>query len=99
MRNETIGVIDAALRTDGSITELDRSRLVMQLKDGLPATVPDRILRRQEVARLLGRSPKSVDRLAVMGTIRKVVFPGCKRAAGYRMNDIASLIAGHGGEV
>ena len=97
MRNETLGIVDAALLSDGSVTEAERSRLVKLLRDGLPDTVPDRILRRQEVARLLGRSAKAVDRLAAMGVIEKIVFPGCKKSPGYRMSDIKALIAGpHG---
>lgn len=55
---------------------------------------PDRIVRRSEAARLLGRSTKSIDRLTARGVLRKVTFPRCQRAAGFRMSDIAKLIAG-----
>ena len=54
----------------------------------------DRLVRRSEVARLLGRSQKTVDRLAGQGVLQRVVFPSHKRAAGFRLSDIASLIAG-----
>lgn len=63
----------------------------------LPApaeSAPARIIRRMEVARRLGRSPRAVDRLAAEGALRKVLLPGRTRAAGFRESDVAALIAG-----
>lgn len=58
---------------------------------------PDRIVRRSEAARLLGRSTKSIDRLTAKGVLRKVTFPRCQRAAGFRLSDIQKLIASASG--
>jgi hypothetical protein len=52
----------------------------------------DRILRRGEVARLLARSPRAVDRLAADGVLRRVTLPGRARAAGFRLHDVQTLI-------
>ena len=99
MQEATMGLVEAVLRTDGTVGKSDRKRLVGLLRDKptdgcqVPA---DRLLRRAEVARLLGRSPKSVDRLATAGVIQKVTFPGYQRGAGYRASDIARLVAGEG---
>lgn len=54
---------------------------------------PDRILRRSEVGRLLGRSPKTIDRLSEKGVLQRVRFPNCVNAAGYRLSDVERLIA------
>jgi predicted DNA-binding transcriptional regulator AlpA len=57
----------------------------------------DRLLRRAEAAQMLGRGVKTVDRMAARGVLQKVTFPHGKRAAGFRMSDIARLI-GRGAE-
>ncbi len=54
---------------------------------------PDRIVRRSEAGLLLGRSPKTVDRLAEQGILQRVWFPNRKNAAGYRLSDLERLIA------
>ena len=53
----------------------------------------DRIVRRSEVARLLSRSPKTIDRLAERGVLMRVRFPHYQRSAGYRLSDIKKIIA------
>jgi predicted DNA-binding transcriptional regulator AlpA len=58
----------------------------------VPAT--DRLLRRGEVAAMLARSPRAVDRLAVDGTLPKFTLPGRLRAAGFRLADVQRLIGG-----
>lgn len=52
---------------------------------------PDRILRRPEVARLLGLSVKRVDQLAQRGILSRVVLTGTNRAIGYREADIRAI--------
>jgi len=58
------------------------------------APEPDRIVRRGEVARLLARSQRFVDRLAHDGTLARVKLPGRHRGAGFRLSAVQSLIAG-----
>ncbi len=54
----------------------------------------DRIIRRNEAARLLARSPRAVDYLSAAGHLEKVTLPGHSRAAGFRLSDVQSLIGG-----
>ena len=94
MQTTTIEAMMAILRSDGTVNPADRQRLAGLLRgetNGEP--MQDRILRRSEAARLLGRSPKSVDRLAMAGLLKKVRFGTYKRSAGFRMSDVARLIA------
>jgi predicted DNA-binding transcriptional regulator AlpA len=55
---------------------------------------PDRILRRGEVARLLARSDRAIDRLAADGILQKVKLPGRRRCCGFRLSDVLSMIGG-----
>jgi hypothetical protein len=65
-----------------------------------PPTMPvDRIVRRDEVGRMLGRSPRTVDRLARTGILRRVMFRGHTRGAGYSYSEIQRLVTGKGGAV
>jgi hypothetical protein len=57
-----------------------------------PAPSPDRILRRGQVAELLARSPRAVDRLAADGILHKVKLPGRRRHCGFRLSDVLSMI-------
>jgi hypothetical protein len=54
----------------------------------------NRILRRPEAARILGRSPRAVDYLVSSGALRKIVFPGHTRGSGFRLSDVQALIGG-----
>jgi hypothetical protein len=96
MQKETLGIIEAVLRTDSTISQPERDRLVSVVQAGLTGREPpqDRLVRRGEVARLLARSTKTIDRLADRGILKRVVFPTCKRGAGFRLSQIANLIAG-----
>jgi predicted DNA-binding transcriptional regulator AlpA len=99
MQTATIAAVMAALaalEADGTVGDGHRQRLAALLQGGLAdgAAAQDRILRRHEAARLLGRSPKSVDRLAAAGVIQRVTFPGHIRAAGFRLSDVNALVAG-----
>ena len=93
MQTNTISLIDAILRSDGSISQGDRHRVLATLKDET-ADGMDRLLKRAQAAKLLGRSPRAIDRLVERGVLKRVVFPASKRAAGYRASDVARLIAG-----
>ena len=95
MQEATMEALKAILRTDGSVTPAERQRMARLLRGGTDCEhTQDRILRRAEAARMLGRCPKAVDRLAAAGLLPKVTFGGYKRAAGFRLSDVARLIAG-----
>ena len=97
MQYETMRIVDSVLRSDDTISQAERARLISVAQTGLVADgdpSQDRLVRRAEAARLLSRSLKSVDRLAERGILKRVVFPSCKRGAGFRLSQIASLIAG-----
>lgn len=101
MQEATAGLVDAVLRSDRTVDGVERRRLVGLLlekpAEGGQAT-PDRLLRRREAAGLLGRSTKTVDRLASAGVLRRVKFPGYQRGAGFRLSDVERLISEGKGE-
>ena len=95
----TIEIIKATVKADPQATPADRANLLAFLRNGgnvetTPASpAENRLLRRIEAARLLGRSARTVDELAQQGILSKVKLPGRKRAAGFRYADVAALIA------
>lgn len=102
MNETTIEVIKTIINGDPSVNAADKARLLKLVHDGgadaaSDPLLRDRLVRRAEVARLLGRSASSVDRLVRSGILAKVVFPGRQRSAGFRLSDVTSLIDGHGG--
>lgn len=64
-----------------------------------PTLTVDRIVRRAEAGRILGRSPRTIDRLARTGILRRVMFRGHTRGAGYSYSEIQRLVTGKGGAV
>jgi hypothetical protein len=90
--------VEAVLKTDSSIDPKTRARILSRLDQNgdepeHPPEQPDRIIRRDEAARLLGRSCRGVDMLTRQGHLRKVKFPGRQRAAGFRLSDLSEFIA------
>lgn len=99
MNETTIEVIRTIINGDPSVDAADKARLMKLVGDGGAdaATDPllrDRLVRRAEVARLLGRSASSVDRLVRSGILEKVVFKGRQRSAGFRLSDVTELVSG-----
>lgn len=52
----------------------------------------ERILRRREAGERLGVSLRTVDLLAAQGILKKMKFPGRRRACGFRACDVSRLI-------
>ncbi|MDO9542935.1 MAG: hypothetical protein Q7J98_11530 [Kiritimatiellia bacterium] len=78
----------------GQLSAQDRIEF-MREQSTLPAEVrADRLLRRGEVARRLGCTPRTVDALGRAGTLHRVRLPGRVRGAGFRESEIAALIGG-----
>lgn len=67
---------------------------ILQEECAVSAPVENRIVRRVEAAKILGRSTRAVDYLVAQGALEKVMFPGHLRGAGFRMSDITTLIGG-----
>ena len=75
-----------------TLPQAARARIVQECS--IPTPVENRILRRPEAARLLGRSPRAVDYLVASGALPRVTFPGHQRGAGFRYSDLMQLIGG-----
>jgi hypothetical protein len=97
MRDTTIRMIRIHLQVDDSITPAERERLMRRLgaptSSETPTPPTDRLLRRAEAGRMLGRSVKTVDRWASTGILRRIVVPSRRRAAGFLMSDLNALIS------
>ncbi len=93
MLPSTREAISAILRTDPSISTATRAAFLQSLtRPGTDRPPTDEILRVPEVARILSRTPRSVHQLAQRGILRKVVFPGSTRSAGFRRSDVERLL-------
>lgn len=73
-----------------------RIRLVRDLaKEITPARMDsNRIMRRAEASKVLGRSTRAIDLLAKQGHLKKVHFPGRTRSGGFLAADVFALIGG-----
>lgn len=106
MMSATLEAIRAILRADPSVTPADRATILAavrnhgktDVKQASVGATEARILHRAEVAKRLGCSLRSVDNIARQGVVRKVFFPGRKRAWGFRLADIEMLIASEGND-
>jgi len=74
-----------------------RAKLIRELLAELPDERQDateRIVRRGECAKLLGRSLRGVDLLREQGHLKPVTMPGRERGAGFKLSDVMALIGG-----
>ncbi len=96
MQTTTLEIVRSALKADPSLAPAERQDILAALRnrDREPGQPADRLLRPAEVARILGRSVRSVHMLARDGVLRKVSFPGRARAAGFRQSDVLALLSG-----
>jgi len=80
----------------GTLSPTVKAKLLRELTAETAPThpEPERILRRVEVARLLGRSLRAVDLLREQGHLKPVTLPGRIRGAGFRLSDVTALIEG-----
>jgi len=96
----TTDAIRAMLKADPTVTPDERRGLLAAIRNyGRAEPTPEAplapaagILRRREVATLLKRSDRAVDRMATEGILSKVTLPGRKRACGFRASEIHGLI-------
>jgi hypothetical protein len=104
MLSTTIDTIKAVLRADHTITASERNEILVALRRGprrpavdTPPACP-RLLRPAKAAELIGCSTRLIHRLAAEGHLRKSRFPGRKRSAGIREEDVFSLITATAGK-
>jgi hypothetical protein len=76
-----------------------KAKLIRELLAELPEErqdVTERIVRRKEVAKLLGRSLRAVDLLRSQNILHPITMPGRVRSTGFRLSDVMALISGKG---
>ncbi len=101
MLETTLKLITAALNTDASLSAIDRLKLAQlirtsgSVKNQSPPERVVRLIRRQEVAKRMACSLRTVDKLANSGVLPKRTLPGRVRASGFLESDVDTLIAGH----
>ena len=89
--------VKAVLAADQTVSEIERSKIlerIFRADDGGEnrPSEPDRILRRDAVAKMLARSTRGVDLLARQGLLKKVRLPNRQRAAGFRLSAVNSFL-------
>ena len=74
-----------------------RAKLIRELLAEIPderRETTERIVRRAEVAKLLGRSLRGVDLLREQGHLKPVTMPGRERSGGFLLSGVMALIEG-----
>jgi hypothetical protein len=95
MLRATRDALRAILATDATVSPESRAALLERLEDVPQEKQPAvRLLRRKEVAELLGTSTRTVDSLASTGALRRIKLPGRKLASGFRSDDVQRLMNG-----
>ncbi len=96
MQNSTLRVVKAAMEADNSISASKRKNMLRHLADAdvlsAQESKPDRLLKRRDVALVLGVSSRSVDLYAQRGILRRVRIPGQSRASGFLESEVADLL-------
>ncbi len=80
----------------GTLPANVRTRLVRELAAEIAPALPDtnRIMRRAEACKVLGRTMRAIDLLSKQGHLKKVRFPGRTRAGGFLAADVFALLGG-----
>lgn len=102
MQKTTLEATGAILRADPTITTEERARLLAALKsktgDRETAVSTDRLVRREEAAKLLACTPRTIDNLAKTGQLPRVFLPGRKQGAGFKLSHIQAIMDGNSGK-
>ena len=104
MLQTTLDAIRSILQADPGLEPAERITILQSIRNKgrePKASAPvkpaePRLLRRNEVARRLGRSLRCVDKLAREGLLTRVKLPGRTRAVGFREADVCRLIEAGG---
>ena len=100
MLSTTKDAIRAVLKADATLSPDNRRDILSAIDDAgrhppMPSCakiVGANVIKRKEVAQMLGRSVRLVDMLAQTNALRRVKLPGRKRACGFRQADVAALL-------
>lgn len=99
MLNVTKTAITAILKQDNTIDDSDFKNIVNALTRPVPALQDakpmPRVVSRQEVAKLIGRSPARVDQLVKEGKLKKVFGVGNYRAVGFTEESVRRFVEGN----
>jgi hypothetical protein len=99
----TLEAIKAILRSDPSVSEAERKRLLNILRKGLDAEVKPKpteqpaapvVVSYANAAARSNRSVRSIHQLCKQGLLSKCKLPGRTRAAGVLESELNALIAG-----
>jgi predicted DNA-binding transcriptional regulator AlpA len=96
MLDTTKQAVTAIIKADPTLNTNDRVRLIALLDKGdkQPDTAPVRIMKRREVAALVGRSTRTIDLWRKAGLLKPVQLPGHSRALGFRLSEVQKLVGG-----
>jgi len=97
MLESTAQAVVAMLKVDPTINTSERARIVDLLTKPPKADDPTataRILKRGEVAKLVGRSTRTIDLWRKAGLLKPVQLPGHSRALGFRLTEVQKLVGG-----
>lgn len=83
-----INAINLARLALAGLSDAERSALLGELSP----KGNDRILRRKDVAQILGRSCRTVDLWARRGLIHRVQMPGLSRGSGFLESEVRALL-------
>ena len=90
------GALKSFLKVDPSITQnqINACLTILRGEGDLSEnrSVSQVVLSREEVAQMMGISPKRVDDFSRGGYLKRVYFPGCVRASGILRSSVDSLI-------
>jgi hypothetical protein len=100
MLETTKNAIRAMLKADATLTADNRRDIINAIGTvGQPPPMFDavaiagaNVVKRKEVAKMLGRSVRLVDMLAQTNALRRVKLPGRKRGCGFLLADVVALI-------
>ena len=100
MLETTKDAIKAVLKADATLTPENRRNILSAIEDAgrhppmadAAAIVGTNVVKRKEVAKMLGRSVRLVDMLAQTNALRRIKLPGRKRACGFLLSDVAALV-------
>src|ERR1039457_6487576 len=102
MLDSTIELIRAGLKTDPTLSSVERTRLLVVLRNHGKQTqspqqtcqdVTPKIIRRKQAAERLNSSLRFVDLLARQGILKKCVLPGRTRAVGIVESSLLAVLA------
>ena len=99
MLPSTIDILKSVLRADPTLSPAERASLLARMREKPEDSKAEsaakeevRIMRRNEAARRLSCSTRTLDKLAAAGVLPRRKLPGRVRASGFLASDVEALI-------